>query len=425
MDNKYIIKGNILYSKDFGEYKTIKNGYIVVVNKLIEGTYDILPDKFNNLSIYDYGNSLIIPGFIDLHLHAPQYPNLGIGIDKELIPWLETYTFPEEAKYNDLSYAREVYKSLVKDLWKVGTTRSCIFSSLHLESTRLLMDLLDKAGLSAYVGKVNMDNNSPENLTEKTDTSIKETEELLLSYSNKYNLVKPIITPRFAPSCSLELLKKLGLLAKKHNIPVQSHLSENLDEIKLVKNLYPMYKNYSQVYECNGLFGDTPTIMAHCVLVNDEEIELIKSKNVFIAHCPTSNLNLSSGIAPVRRFIQRGISVGLGSDISAGHTLEMNRIISYASQVSNIKWLESGKVDDKLSIAELFYLATKGGGKFFGKVGSFEKGYEFDALVINNNNKYSENLSIEEMLQKFIYTGTSDDIKERFISGVKIEEPVF
>lgn len=400
----------------------MKNGYIVVKGKFIIGIYSILPEEYSNLTIDDYSNYLIIPGFIDLHLHAPQYPNIGIGMDKELIPWLETYTFPEEEKYYNLNYAEKVYKSLIKDLWEVGTTRCCVFSTIHLNSTKLLIDLFNKSGLSAYVGKVNMDSNSPKDLTEEIEVSLKETEELLINYSDKYDLVKPIITPRFVPSCSFKLLSKLGDLAKKYNIPVQSHLSENSNEILLVKNLYPMYKNYAQVYDSAGLLGDTPTIMAHCVLVNDEEIELMKSKNVFIAHCPTSNLNLSSGIAPIRRFIQRGVSVGLASDISAGHTLSIPNIISYAAQVSNIKWLESGRVDERLSLSELFYLATKGGGKFFGKVGSFEEGYELDALVIDMT---SSNLSIEEKLEKFIYTGTKQNIKVRYIAGNKIAKPTF
>ncbi|MBV7274179.1 amidohydrolase family protein [Clostridium sp. PL3] len=270
------------------------------------------------MQLIDHGNSLIIPGFVDLHLHAPQFANLGLGLDKELMQWLETYTFPEESKYSNIDYARKVYLTFIRELWKVGTTRACVFATLHKNATKLLIDLFDQS----------------------------------------------------------------------------------------------------------GLFGEVPTVMANCVLVDEEEIELMARKKVFVAHSPNSNCNLSSGIAPIRRLITRGIPVGLATDVSAGHSLSMNSVLVNASQVSNIKWLESGRVDKPLSTAELFYLATKAGGQFFGKVGSFEENYEFDALVIDDSSlSIFKTLTIEERLQKFIYTGDDRNIKERYVAGKKIEEP--
>ena len=165
--------------------------------------------------------------------------------------------------------------------------------------------------------------------------------------------------------------------------------------------------------------------MAHCVLVNETEIDLLRDKKVFVAHCPTSNLNLSSGIAPVRRLIERKVNVGLASDISGGHTLSMPEVITSSAQVSNLRWINSSKVEEKLTTAELFYLATKGGGKFFGKVGSFEEDYEFDALVIDDSNLLiGNNLSIEERLQKFLYIGNCNNIIERYVSGKLINKPI-
>lgn len=424
MQGIYAVKGNIAFTKTLDEFDIVENGYIVVEDKLVKGVYETLPEVFKKIEIIDYGNSIIIPGFVDLHIHAPQFPNLGLGLDKELMPWLETYTFPEEAKFSDIYYAKKVYSALVRKLWKLGTTRSCVFSTIHKNSTKLLMDLFGQSGLSAYVGKVNMNRNSPGFLLETLDNSVNDTKEILEEYSNKYPLVKPIITPRFVPSCSFELLKSLGKLAKEYNIPVQSHLCENFSEISFVKELHPNFKNYASVYDAAGLFGDVPTVMAHCVLVNEDEIELMVRKKVFVAHSPSSNSNLSSGIAPIRRLITRGIPVGLASDISAGHSVSMMNVMVNCAQASNIKWLESGRVDKPLSTTELFYLATKGGGKFFGKVGSFEAGYEFDALVIDDSNlSIFKPLSIKERLQKFIYTGDDRNIKERYIAGEKVEEP--
>jgi guanine deaminase len=424
MEGIYAVKGNIIFTKTFGKFEVFENGYIVVEGKCVKGVYNHLPEEFSKIKIIDYGNAIIIPGFVDLHLHASQYGNLGLGLDKELMPWLQAYTFPEEAKYSDINYAKKVYSALIRELWRFGTTRSCVFATLHKDSTKLLMDLFAESGLSAYVGKVNMDRNSPEYLVETTEDSIHDTEEIVKEYSKKYELVKPIITPRFVPSCSMELLKGLGNLALKYNLPVQSHLCENHGEISFVKELQPESKNYASVYDSAGLLGDVPTIMAHCVLVDEDEIELMERKNVFIAHCPNSNSNLSSGIAPIRRLIKKGISVGLASDISAGHSLSIMDGIVNSAQAANLKCLESGKVDMAFSTAELFYLATKGGGKFFGKVGSFEDGYEFDALVIDDSTLPTfKTLSIEERLQKFIYIGDDRNIKERYVAGKKIKEP--
>ncbi|MFC4801703.1 guanine deaminase [Neobacillus sp. GCM10023253] len=424
MEEIFAVKGNIIFTKEFGKYEIIEDGFIVVHGKSIKGVYKELTEEYRNIRVEDYGDSLIIPGFVDLHLHAPQFANLGLGLDKELMPWLEAYTFPEESKYSDVHYARKVYSSLIRELWRFGTTRSCVFATIHKNTTKLLMELFADSGLGAYVGKVNMNRNSPDYLTETTEASLNDTEEILEEYCGKYELVKPIVTPRFVPSCSFELLKGLGELAKKYNVPVQSHLCENYGEISFVKSLHPEYKNYAEIYNGAGLFGDVPTIMAHCILVDEDEIELMVKKNVYVAHSPNSNFNLSSGIASIRRLVSRGVSVGLASDIAGGHSLSMMNVITSSAQAANIKWIESNRVDQPLSTADLFYLATKGGGKFFGKVGSFEEDYEFDALVIDDRNIPAfRTFTVEERLQKFIYTGDDRNIKERYVSGKKISEP--
>jgi guanine deaminase len=424
MSNLYAVKGNIIFTKKFGEYEILENGYIVVEGKHVRSVCKELPEELNNISVADYGNSLIIPGFVDIHVHAPQFANIGLGLDKELMPWLEAYTFPEESKYFNVDYAKRVYSRFVKELWKYGTTRASVFATIHKDTTKILMDLFAEAGMGAYVGKVNMDRNSPEFLTEATEASLRDTEEVIIEYGNKYEMVKPIITPRFVPTCTPELMKGLGELAKKYSVPVQSHLSENSGEISFVKELHPESKNYANVYDTAGLFGEVPTIMAHCVLVDEDEIELMLEKQVFVAHSPNSNCNLASGVAPVRKFVTKGIPVGLATDVSGGHSLSMMDVIVASAQSSNLKWIDTDRADKPLNTCELFYLATKGGGKFFGKVGSFEEGYEFDALVIDDSSLPSfRPLSPQERLQKFIYTGDDRNIMVRYAAGKKIDEP--
>ncbi len=424
MENLFAVKGNLIYTKDFGKYEIMEKGYIVVSGKTIQGVYQELDDKYQDILVLDYGDNLIIPGFVDLHVHAPQFPNIGLGLDKELMPWLEAYTFPEESKYKDVNYARRVYSSFVHELWKNGTTRVCVFGTIHKNATIELMSLLNEAGIGAFVGKVNMDRNSPDYLIETTEASINDTIEFVEEYGDKFDLVKPIITPRFIPSCTPQLIKALGDLVKTKNLPVQSHLCENYGEINFVKELHPEAKNYASLYDEMGLFGDTPTIMAHCVLVDEDEIELMVKKGVYVAHSPNSNCNLASGIAPIRRLLTRGLRVGLGSDVAGGHSLSMTNVMVNCSQVSNLKWIYSDRIDKPLNTSEVFYLATKGGGSFFGKVGSFEAGYEFDCLVIDDHSlPHFKDLTIEERLQKYIYTGDDRNIKVRFVAGKMIEEP--
>lgn len=420
-----IFRGNIIFTPTSNKFVTLNNGYIVVIDGKVENIYEKLPDKYKNHEIIDYKDKLIIPGMNDLHCHASQFKNLGIAMDKELIPWLNDYTFPEEAKFKDVNYSQKIYKKFIKEVWKHGTTRIAVFGTVHKDASIELLNLFIKSGLGAYVGKVNMDINCPPYICETLENSIKDTEEFLIESQNKSNIVKPIITPRFVPSCSSNLLKSLGVLCKKYNVPVQSHLSENKSEIQWVKDLHPESKFYGDVYNENGLFGQTPTLMAHCSFSSDEEMDLMKSNNVFAVHCPSSNLNVGSGMMPIRKFIDKGINLGLGSDISGGHTISIFKTMVYAIEVSKLFWANSNKQIDFLTNSEAFYLATKGGGSFFGKVGSFEPGYDFDALIIDDSNLTYYDYTLEQRLERFIYIGDDRNILHRYVCGNLIEEPNF
>jgi guanine deaminase len=418
-----IYKGHIIFTEKPEAFTIHKNGYVVVEGGKVKFVGETLPQIYQNIAIKDFGESLLIPGFVDLHFHAPQYANLGLGLDKELLPWLTDYTFPEEAKYSDLAYAEGVYRQVAHDLWRNGTTRVVLFSTLHIDATKLLMDLFDESGLGAYIGKVNMDRNSPDFLIETTENSLADTENWLKTYANKYELVKPIISPRFVPTCTSELMYGLGALAKQYQVPIQSHISENKGECEWVKELHPTAKNYADIYEQHGLLTSS-TIMAHCVHNTMEEIGRFKENGVFSAHCPNANYNLSSGIMPVRKFMDAGVKVGLGTDVGAGHKVSIASVMTSAMQASKIAWLESEKALAPLSTSEAFYLGTKGGGEFFGKVGSFEIGYDFDALVIDDTQlKITPGRSLEERLQRFIYVGDDRHITHRFVNGSELKEP--
>lgn len=427
MENELqIIKGNIVFTPVFGQLTVLPNGYIIVEGKTVTGVYAELPEQYPNSLLVDYHQALIMPGFVDLHLHAPQFVNRGIGLDLELLPWLERYTFPAEARFQDITYAEAVYKQVVKQLWKWGTTRAVLFGTIHKEATVKLMELVAQAGLGGYVGKVNMDRNAPDYLRETTSQSLADTEEFIAATIDRYEQVKPILTPRFVPTCSGELLRGIARLAAQYNLPVQSHLAENEREVAWVKELQPECPHYAGVYHTAGLFGQQPTIMAHCIYNTAAELALMAAQQVVAAHCPYSNTNLASGIAPVRNMLAQGIRVGLGSDVAGGHEVAMSRVLTMAIQVSKLRWLASGRQESFLTIPEALFLATKGGGSFFGKVGSFEAGYEFDALVIDDSSLAVEpdsKASVAERLSRFLYIGDYSQIIARYVAGKKIEQP--
>lgn len=420
-----IYKGNILFTKIKDKFEIIENGFIIVKNGKILDLYKNLPSEYQNFEVIDFSDNLIIPGMNDLHCHAPQFRNLGMAMDKELIPWLDNYTFPEEGKFKSIEYSDKVYKNFIKEVWRHGTTRIAVFATVHKDSSIRLMDLFKQSGLGALVGKVNMNINCTDDLLENTEKSISDTEYILENYYNDDELVNPIITPRFIPSCNSELLKSLGDLAIKYNVPTQSHLSENLGEIDWVKQLQPESEFYGDAYNRFNLFGQTKTLMAHCVYSCDKELELMKKNNVFAVHCPNSNLNLGSGIMPVRKFLDNGINIALGSDISGGHDLSIFKVMVNAIQCSKFLWVNSNKQVDFLTLSEAFYMATKGGGSFFGKVGSFEKNYDFDALILDDSNLNPESYSLIERLERFIYIGDDRNIIHRYVRGEEISDPKF
>lgn len=420
-----IYKGNILFTKQPDRFETLQHGYIAVENGCVKALYDHLPDNAKEAEIIDYGDRLIIPAMNDLHVHAPQYRNMGMAMDMELLPWLNTYTFPEESKYADTTYARKMYGRFVKNLWKVGTMRTVAFASIHKPATELLLDLFKKSGMGAMVGKVNMNRNSPDTITETVEQAVADDTELIEKWGDEHALVRTILTPRFVPSCTPDMLTAVGKLAAKYNMPVQSHLSENKGEIAWVKELEPESTCYGDAYNRYGLFGQTPTLMAHCCYTDGEEMELMKRQGVYVVHCPHSNSDLGSGKAPIRKFLQNGIRVALGSDISGGHDISMFKVMVHAIQVSKLYYAESNKQTAFLTLPEAFYLATKGGGSFFGKVGSFEPGYEFDALVIDDSELNFDNYTLAERIERFIYIGDDRQIKARYVRGNEVKEPDF
>ncbi len=419
-----VYKAHILFTPERSRFEVLENGYIAVEDGVVAGVAANLSSLgCEGAEVTDFGDCLLIPAMNDMHVHASQYRNQGIAMDLELLPWLENYTFPEEMKYTDEAYARRMYSRFVRDLWRFGTMRACVFATVHTESTRLLMHLFQEAGMGALVGKVAMNRNCPDGLIESVDEMVSGTEALISEFNSPDGLVRPIITPRFVPSCTPDMLKACGELAAQYGLPVQSHLSENTSEIAWVQSLEKESTSYGDAYDRYGLFGQTPTVMAHCVWTAGEELELMKRRGVMVAHCPTSNLNIASGLAPIRTFIEEDVPVGLGSDISGGHDLNIFRMMVFAIQVSKAVY-QRDHSKPFLTLSEAFWLATKSAGRFFGRVGSFEHGYEFDALVIDDSDLNHDNYSLLQRLERYVYLGDDRQIIHRFCRGCDLPEPL-
>ena len=419
----FALKGDICYSKSLTKLETMKDGYLVCKDGKVKEIYKDLPKEYEGIEVKDYSHKLIIPGLVDLHMHAPQYTYRGLHMDLELLEWLNSYTFPAEAKYKDEEYARVTYGRFVERMVKSATTRACIFGTVHVEATLILMELLEKAGMHTFVGKLNMDRNAPDYLREESwEQSAFDTRRWVEESLKRFEKNKPMLTPRFTPSVTDEIMAELKKIQVEYDLPFQSHLSENRGEIAWVKELCPYAKYYGQAYSHFGLFGgDTPTVMAHCIYSCEEEIRDMKEQGVYIAHCPESNMNVVAGIAPVRKYLEEGLKVGLGSDVAGGATENLFTAMMHAIQVSKLRWRLVDDTLAPLTAPEVFYMATKGGGELFGKVGSFEEGYEFDAVILDDSGiPDQEGLTIEERLERFIYLNQEADIKAKFVAGNQV-----
>lgn len=419
-NERIIIKGNIVEAKRFGDPDITENGYLVAERGMVIGVFRKLPERYAGAKIEDYTNRLILQGFCDMHLHAPQYPMLGMGMDLPLLDWLKTYTFKTEARFSDAEYARRVYRRLAEELVKNGTTRVCMYSSIHAEATLILMEELSRAGVSGYVGKVNMDQNSGE-CQETTEGSKRETLRWLDGCA-AFPAIRPILTPRFTPSCTPELLKWLGRLADERGLYAQSHLSENKREIELVKQLYPDCAQYWETYATNGLWNDH-TIMAHCVYSDEREQDAMIEHNVLCAHCPDSNINICSGFAPVRRMKERGVWVALGSDIAGGAQLPMLQVITGALRMSKARAIATEGKDAFLTVGEAYYLGTSAGARYFGDAEGFAPGNPLHCVVLDDADlpESARALTLQERFERAVYLAGAGDILAVYGGGERLK----
>ncbi len=413
-----IIKGNIISAEEIGRINITEQGYLIAEDGKITGIFRELPPEYADSEIEDYGDALVMQSFADMHLHAPQYPMIGMNMDMPLLQWLNTYTFPTEALFRDNDFARETYRRLAAELAANGTTRVCMFSSIHREATLILMEELEKAGLTGFVGKVCMDRNGGKDYQETTEESVSEMIRWLDEC--RFEHIKPVLTPRFTPCCTDELMEALGRAAKENGLPVQSHLSENTGEIRWVAELHPDCRRYWESYRKFGMWNDR-TLMAHCVWSDACERKAMKEAGVWAVHCAASNENLISGFAPVRAMLNEGVRVVLGSDIAGGDHLCMFENVAASIRASKDRRIMDEWKTDFLTVTEAFYLGTSAAAGFFGDAPGFAAGNSLHAIVLDDSALPDFRLlSVRERFDRCIYRRQKNAVLAVYSEGKMI-----
>jgi guanine deaminase len=381
----------------------------------------------------------LLPGLVDLHVHAPQWPQLGLALDLPLEDWLQAYTFPLEARYVDTEYARKVYESLVGGLLANGTTTALYFGTIHLAATQTLADICLRRFQRALIGRVAMDDpvQCPAFYRDASAGVAEAETRAFISYvrsmpGNESGLILPVITPRFIPSCTDELLRGLGRLARETSCHVQTHCSESDWAHEFV--LARCGVTDTAALQRFGLLSRR-TILAHGNFIDGPDVATILEAGSGIAHCPLSNVYFSDAVFPLQRMLNRGVHVGLGTDISGGASPSILENARHAVIAS--RSLEAG-VDPGLSRARrrspgsridattAFWLATAGGGIALDlPIGLFREGYQFDAIVLDgqtpdSNLHLEENAAPDTVLQKIVYLATRADIKEVWVANRRV-----
>ena len=380
-DLRRIFKARVINPLAFNRTESFDPGYLVLAGTRVEGlTRDDPRPSLPTAELIDLGNKVLLPGFIDTHVHLPQFAILGVG-SGELLTWLNTYTYPEEARFADTEYAARIAAKFFDALVANGTTTAAVYSSIHEEATDVAFSTARTRGIRAFIGKVMMDRNAPPVLLEDTEHSIAASVRLFDKWDGADGgRLRYVFTPRFAGSCSMELMTRVGKIAKDRRAFVQSHLSENIEEIAWIRRLFPDCASYAGVYDSAGMLTGR-SIMAHCIHLAPEEITLLVRNRVNVAFCPYSNETLHSGTMPYQKLRDAGLNISLGSDVAGGPSLAMLDQMREAMIVGGISWFEA------------LYLATLGGAKALGlsdRIGNFEVGKDADFIVVDQEKNVRE-----------------------------------
>jgi guanine deaminase len=421
-----LFRAQILSPKSADAFVFHRAGGLVVNSEgkiVAVADYKKVKQDYPQALVIDLSDRLIIPGFIDTHVHLPQYKAVAI-YGRELLGWLENYIYPAERDFTP-EVAQELAPVFFTALLAHGVTAAAVYCSVQMASTHVAFESAEKVGIRVAMGKVMMDQNSPEFLLENTSDSIKGSEELCRRWhgADQGRLLYSFI-PRFAPTCSRKLMATVGEMAKQYGAYIQTHIAENPKEVDWVKELFPEAQSYADVYSRAGLLGPR-TVLAHAIYLSEQERLLLKKTKTCLAHCPTSNLFLQSGFMPLRELMDRGLTIGLGSDVGGGPTLSPFEVMRAALYVHTTRRLLLG-AQGEITPATAFYLSTWGGAKTLGlgeKIGTLEAGKEADFVVVNPaqlnplRGKASAEETPENLLSRLIFRGDDRVVEQSYVRG--------
>jgi guanine deaminase len=425
------IRGWLIDTPNWGELRSWTDGALILEGGLIAEVGDFLtlskkprPQPVRWL----HSNRVVVfPGLIDLHTHVPQYPSVARGTS-DLLPWLRQYIFPLEREFTGPRGRREA-AAFMAELARHGTTTAALYCAIFEDSCEAAFQAAAEKGLRIVMGKMMMDVGSYGQLqpSKIVSISLAETERLIRNWHGaNEGLIEYAVSPRFAVSCSEKLMRSAAEIAKHHGTYIQTHLAENSEEIEKVRNLFRQAKDYTDVYAQFGLLGPR-TILGHCIHLSQREREAIADSGAAIAHCPTANLFLRSGILPLDTIRSAGIRVGLGSDVAAGAELNLWRVMRAAIESQTARSFYEPDVAT-LSPGQALHLATQGAADSLGKgriVGSFEIGKEADLTVMDlgallpyqRSSKGTNDLNAEDVVSLCVYRGGPEAVIETFVRG--------
>jgi len=373
-------------------------------------------------SVVDWHGSMILPGLVDAHLHLPQAPFCGIG-GGELLAWLKQQAFPTEARFADTGLASAVAQRFFSQLASAGTTSAAVFMSVHPAATHAAFMAAAQSGLRVWMGNALMDRACPSELRLAPREAVAASEALIRDWHGKGRL-RYLVTPRFALSCSPGLLQAAGDLARKYDLRVQTHLSENRSEIKAVASAFPACANYGSVYARFGCLQQA--LLAHCLHLETEELELLAQGHASVVHCPSSNRFLGSGVLGYQRILDAGITLAMGTDVGAGYGVSMLKEMREAMESSKT-WnlLHPEQPQEIMSLGRALYMATAGGAEALGAgddIGTLAAGYQADFVVLDDScvNPWSQDQLFqhpEQRLQRMVYHGEAALVRATYVGG--------
>lgn len=403
-------------------YRFIDDGYLAIDGSRIAGigSWSDRPEADHVVDLA--GDFLLVPGFIDTHLHAPQLEMIG-SYGGHLLEWLNRYTFPTECRFADPEHARRVAKLLFDQLLRNGTTTALLFSTIHAEATVAFLEAAKSAGYRTIIGKTMMDRNAPDELLESPDKAYAESREILKSWHGGGDgLIHYAVTPRFAPTSTPALLERAGDLAAEFpDAWVHTHVSENEAELRWVSELFPDARDYVDVYDRYGLVRKR-TLLAHGIYLSDEELSILRDRGASLSHCPNSNLFLGSGLFRMRDVVEAGVHFGLGTDIGAGTTPSIVNAMADAYKIQQVR-------NVSLSPFHLWYLATLGGARALALddvTGSLEVGKDADFIAIDTHATPLLSLrlggaeSVEDLLAGLVFLGDDRLVARVWIRGREV-----